>query len=570
MCAIAGILSPGSPVAGSSLDRFVDRMAHRGPDGRGTWSDGPIGLAHRRLAILDLTDSGRCPMQYTAPDGRVFVITYNGEIFNFLELKNELAKDGYIFQSGTDTEVVVASYARWGESCLLRFNGMWAFAIWDCGQQTLFLARDRFGIKPLYYLSAHRKFFFASELKAFTALDGFTPSLNHDVAKEALHLSQPLEGSTDVTLMNGVRRLMPGFCMTITPQGDPQPRRWWDTNQHLVKVPGTYSAQVEEWRDLFLDATRLRLRSDVPVASSLSGGLDSSSVVGAISSIGRETAGERLAPSWQQSFISTFPGTANDESSYAQDVVNFTGAKPIFTAFDGARASTQIWETIWAMEDIYPGIAVPVLTNYQAMRQAGVTVSLDGHGADELLGGYDWYLNTPLKDLNARLYDQFHRDLLPSILKNFDRCSMASGIEVRMPFMDWRLVCYTFSLPPETKIGAGYTKRILRDSVKGLIPENVRLRRSKIGFNAPMIEWFNAGLNGLIEFTVSHPRWKSSRLFDSSAIGEELLRKCQQRSFTRADWGRTLTFWTYINLILWEILFLDGENIPDSAIKSRP
>ncbi len=506
-------------------------------------------------------------MEITAPDGRRFVITYNGEVYNFLELRSELEAAGYAFRSETDTEVVAAAYAHWGEDCLKRFNGMWAMAIWDPARRVLFVARDRFGIKPLYYLCQRGDFFFASELKAFTALEGFQPSLDADVARAALHLSQPLEGTTEASLMSGVRRLMPGSALTVAPGGSPRITKWWETRDHLVDVPEDFAGQTERWRELFLDAVRLRLRSDVPVASSLSGGLDSSAVVGAIAAAGREqTAGQRRAPSWQRSFISTFPGAANDERAYAEQVAAFTGAQATYTEFDGASACGRVLDAVWAMEDVYPAIAVPVLTNYEAMRKNGVVVSLDGHGADELVGGYDWYLATPLKDLNDRLYEQFHRDLLPSILKNFDRCSMASGVEVRMPFMDWRLVCYTFSLPPETKIGAGYTKRILREAARGLIPESVRLRKSKIGFNSPMVEWFNEGLHGLIAHVVRHPRWKASRLFDGKAAGEELLRKSQQRAFTPADGGRILTLWTFMNLILWEILFLDRER----PVFSRP
>jgi asparagine synthase (glutamine-hydrolysing) len=562
MCGIAGILRKHEPVSEEALGYLPDALAHRGPNGRGLWIDKTVGLGHRRLSILDLSEQGRCPMSYTAPHGGEYVITYNGEVYNFIELRDELAGEGYEFHTATDTEVVVASYARWGEACLDRFNGMWALAIWDKQKGSLFLARDRFGIKPLYYLFQGSDFYFASELKAFRKISGFKRTLNEGYAREALHLSQPLEGTRDETLMSGVHRLMPGSLMEVISGRPPRIRKWWETKEHYVEVPASYEEQVAGWKELFLDAVRLRLRSDVPVATSLSGGLDSSAVAGALAYVGKSASSDaRRAPSWQQCFISTFPGTAIDERKYAEEVVSWTGAVPHYTEFQSEEGIRGVVESVWTMEDVYPAIATPVIENYRAMSRNGVVVSLDGHGGDELLGGYDWYLSTPMKDLNERLYQQFHANLLPSILKNFDRCSMASGVEVRMPFMDWRLVTYTFSLPPETKIGGGYTKRILREAMQGLVPESILKRRSKIGFNSPMIEWFNAGLNGVVEKTIRHPRWNDSRLFDGRKLGAEILTKIQDRSFTQADWGKTLTYWSYLNLIIWEMLFLDDESV---------
>ncbi|OQX22477.1 MAG: hypothetical protein BWK80_30440 [Desulfobacteraceae bacterium IS3] len=161
MCGIAGILNLNGPINPDELDRFTDSLTHRGPDGRGTFVDGNLGLGHRRLAILDLSEAGKCPMPYGGYDGKRYWITFNGEVYNFLELRDELKKLGYRFRTETDTEVVVASYAHWGEDCLLRFNGMWALAIWDSLEKKLFLARDRFGIKPLYFWGT-RRFAFSS------------------------------------------------------------------------------------------------------------------------------------------------------------------------------------------------------------------------------------------------------------------------------------------------------------------------------------------------------------------------------------------------------------------------
>lgn len=495
-----------------------------------------------------------------SPDGRECVLTYNGEVYNFLEIRRELAAEGYQFRSETDTEVVGAAYLRWGPDCLLRFNGMWALAIWDPLEQKLFLARDRFGIKPLHYLWHGETFYFASELKAFCPLPGFRRRLNREYAAEALRKSQPLEGTSEETLMEGVKKLLPGHRMEIGRDGKLRKEKWWETRDHLPRVASSLAEQVAEWRYLFLDAVRLRLRSDVPIATSLSGGLDSSAVAGALHLLEKESP-ERLLRTprdWRKSFCSAFPGTALDETAYAEEAARATNSPCRLRVFTEAPSAGQIEEAVWVMEDVSPALAVPVVENYRAMRSQGVWVSLDGHGADEMLGGYGWYLAEPMESLNDRLYREFHQTLLPSILRNFDRCSMASGVEVRMPFMDWRLVCMSFALPADRKIGHGYTKWILREAMQGILPDTIRLRRSKIGFNSPMIDWFHQGLGGLAQKVIASPRWRGCRLFPSRKIGEEILRAGREKHLGPKDWEKTLQWWTCLNLVLWESLFLDG------------
>jgi asparagine synthase (glutamine-hydrolysing) len=493
-----------------------------------------------------------------SPDGRECVITYNGEVYNFLELRRELEKEGYRFRSETDTEVVGAAYLRWGKECLLRFNGMWALAIWEPKERRLFLARDRFGIKPLHYLWHRGIFYFASELKAFCALPEFRRKLNRGYAAEALRKSQPLEGTCEETLMEGVKKLLPGHRMEIDREGRWKKEKWWETRDHLPDAPGTLEKQVTAWRELFLDAVRLRLRSDVPVATSLSGGLDSSAVACSLGILEKNPneAKDRRPADWRRSFSSLFPGTPLDESDHIQEVVNHAGCRQHATSFPADCRGQDLEGAVWIMEDVYPGLAVPVVENYWVMRSEGVWVSLDGHGADEMLGGYGWYLAEPMRSLNDRLYLEFHQTLLPSILRNFDRCSMASGVEVRMPFMDWRLVCLSFALPAELKIGRGYTKWILREAMKGILPERIRLRRSKIGFNSPMVDWFNCGLGGLARRVIASPAWRSCRLFPARRIGEEILAAEQEKNLGPGDWDKTLHWWTCLNLVLWQNLFL--------------
>lgn len=559
MCGIVGILNIQQPINPVELDRFTDALAHRGPDGRGTYIDGNLGLGHRRLAILDLSEAGKNPMPYGGENGRRYWITYNGEVYNFLELRHELKQLGHRFKSETDTEVIIAAYAQWGEDCLLRFNGMWAFAIWDTLERTLFLARDRFGIKPLYYVATGNYFAFASELKAFLELNHFSVALNEEVVPQIIQSNQAYEGTTDQTIMKNVLRLRGGHSLTLKSDGRYTLKQWWETLNHIPQIPTSYQEQVEQFRNLFLDAVKIRMRSDVAVGTCLSGGIDSSAVASGMAWNHRQGKNglERCAEDWQQAFVATFPGTQLDERVYADEVIYQVGAKPHYWVFDNDEALNHLINSVWAMEDIYVGIAVPVWCIYREMRRNNVVVSLDGHGGDELLGGYTWYLDWPMSQVNQNLYRDFHTTLLPSILRNYDRCSMAHGIEVRMPLMDWRLVTFTFGLPADSKMGAGYTKRVLRDAMQGIMPEKIRQRRSKIGFNSPMIEWYNGGMAAMLGKIVNHRLWLDSPFWDGHQLRDYILEKTKACAWTANDWGATLQIWTLVNIVLWQLLFVE-------------
>jgi asparagine synthase (glutamine-hydrolysing) len=191
------------------------------------------------------------------------------------------------------------------------------------------------------------------------------------------------------------------------------------------------------------------------------------------------------------------------------------------------------------------------------MRRNKVVVSLDGHGGDELLAGYAWYLDYQWGKLNQHLYEEYHSKVLPTILRNFDRCSAAHGVEVRMPLMDYRLVQFAFSLDASAKLGGGVTKRILRDAIRGIVPDSIRLRRQKIGFNAPMIEWFNGGLLPLIEKVVSHRVWKQSPFFNGPVLGQQILERCRARGWTASDWDTTYKVSTLLNFSIWQMLYTE-------------
>jgi len=595
MCGIVGCWHlDGQPLEPGALGRFTDTVAHRGPDGHGTWIDesAALGLGHRRLAILDLSDEGRQPMSFG--DSRWWIV-FNGEIFNFLELRQELIEKGHRFRSTSDTEVILASWATWGPDALERFNGMWAFALWDRRERRLILSRDRFGVKPLLYLhEPGRRFAFASEQRAFRALRGFVPTIDPDSARAVLLDPFGLEGSERGS-WSGVRRLPGGHWLEVTASGAVTVRRWWRTTDHLPNVPTTLEAQAIRFQELFSDAVRIRMRSDVAIGTCLSGGFDSSAVLCTLGAMGRSAAniGERQAPEWHRAFVATFPGASNDERPFAEEAIGWMGAEGTFLPITEGDALRDIEPTLEALEEVYQSLLTGVWRIYGEVRRRGVVVTLDGHGADELMGGYlgedqlalrdarPWWshpaanvrllrrrlalmddamrprgwnaLSTavrltlghhpdfrrirpvlrrwrgrfapvamggrsafvrgrpaPLPDLvvpaaadvlpaewgevNRSLYRMFHVDLLPTILRNFDRLSSAHGVEVRMPFMDWRVATYVMALPDSSKVGDGVSKLVAREAMRGRMPESIRTARRKVGFHSPLPEWLGGPL----------------------------------------------------------------------------
>lgn len=568
MCGIAGILDYTQPVDPPVLDRFTDALVHRGPDGRGIWIDGPIGLGHRRLAILDPSPLGACPMAYVAPDGEVLRLTFNGEIYNFLELRELLRAEGYRFRTDTDTEVVAAAWHRWGADAMHRFNGMWAFALWREQTRTLVLARDRFGVKPLYMLATGARVAFASELKAFRALPWYTPQLDTDAA--ALFFRDPAayDGVSMGTALAGVHRLPAGHTLTLGADGSASLDAWWDADAHVPAVPTTYDAQVTAFRALFLDAVRVRMRSDVPIGTSLSGGLDSSAVACGMAAFARAADGDawgvaqlgdraadvfaRCASDARRTFIATFPGEAVDERSWADLVVAHTGASPAYWTFRGGAALRDLPASVWALDDLSAVPAVPVYNIYRLMRAHGVVVTLDGHGGDELLAGYTWHRDVPRAELNALLRRDFATTHLPSILRNYDGCSMANGVEVRSPFMDWRLVQFTHALPAECKYDGTVSKRILRDALVGVLPEAIRTRSSKLGFESPLVAWANGGLGPVLLAATRTDAWRSApAVAEAAGVAAIVEARTKARAWTADDRVALALAWRLLSYVLW-------------------
>lgn len=556
---------------------FTDSMIHRGPDGAGyeLLSSDTLGLGQRRLAILDLSDSGHQPM-YTL-DQR-YCITYNGEIFNFQEIKNELITLGYTFKSESDTEVILASFHQWGKDCLKRFNGMWAFAIWDNSEQELFLARDRFGIKPLYYLyEPEKRFVFASETRAFKYLNSFNRQIENSLLDMNLKDPYALEG-LGYTIFNNILQVLPGHFMVIKPKHKVQQKRWWHIADHLVEVPETIEEQTEKFYEIFRDACKIRLISDVPVATALSGGLDSTAVYSTVYDIMQKETLSRVNKESQSAFTAVFPGMPQDERMYAQIAADYTGGSITFLETENSGLAELVEKETELCDFINVSPISSISAVYKGMRANGIVVSLDGHGVDEMLYGYRdmvyslynnalWnentetsenyrrvlmsmyhpdqqkdiiakfdkqisekkirdsslvnkikkylrtaplnseYLTEQLPSLSDKPYDfssfsldkrmvlnEFFQHTLPALLRNFDRAGMMNSVEIRMPFMDWRLVSYIFSLPTESKIGGGFTKRIVREAMKGRMEESLRTRTYKVGIGSPVEYWFNGNL----------------------------------------------------------------------------
>ena len=397
MCGIAGAVGLGDhrpdPVG---VQQMIDRLSHRGPDDDGCASLGPAMIGMRRLSILDPSPRGHQPM--TSADGR-YTIVHNGEIYNFLELADELAMLGHRFATASDTEVILAAYASWGPDCLAHFNGIWAFAIWDRDEETLFLARDRMGVKPLFLAEGNGQVAFASEIKALLTL----PWVSSDPHAEAI-ADYLVDGTVDhlpATFFRDVEHFPAAHSLLVS-RTDRRWRRYWappqlssDPSFHAQPCDGD---QIDAFRSLLIDAVGLQLRSDVPIGSCLSGGIDSSSIVSIAA--GLRSGRFRTAASGhherdgvpQLAFFAEFREAEIDERPFVDAVVESTGVTLHTTTPDAELFLTSLDAVMEAQDEPFGSLSI--VAQYHVMRiahEAGVKVLLDGQGADELLAGYPNY-----------------------------------------------------------------------------------------------------------------------------------------------------------------------------------
>ena len=424
MCGILGIVSR-DPIDRDAAQAALDLIAHRGPDGGNSWhdSDRNIWLGHRRLSIIDLSEAGNQPMH--SIDGR-YLLTFNGEIYNYVELRQELIAAGVSFISDSDSEVIIEGYRVWGIDVLARLNGMFGLALLDRATNQMLCARDRFGEKPFQFTRRPRFFAFASEYKSLLALPGVPH--DHDELRVVTETCQP-GSSADrqrQTVFNAVEQLLPGEAMLVDCDTlQTRTWRWYDIDLTRNRDFGDPRAAMAQFRDLFVDSVKIRMRSDVEVGSCLSGGLDSSAIVGA--------ARHLLGPdAVYHTFTGRFPGTPADEWHYAEMVVNASGVVSHVVEPTVDRFMADLPKFMWHNE-------LPVGSSSQfaqwcvfhLAKEHGVTVLLDGQGADELLGGYEQYFAFYIQALKARGDKERLARELPEIEKRYPAALMDNAGRMR-------------------------------------------------------------------------------------------------------------------------------------------
>lgn len=547
MCGITGIISTQT-VAQGIIEPMTDTIAHRGPDGEGFHYGSHFVFGHRRLAIVDLSESGKQPMVYQ----NRYVITFNGEIYNHIELRQELEQAGYAFANHTDTEVIMAAYDCWGIECLNRFNGMWAFVIYDQQTNVFFASRDRFGKKPFYYAQTDNSFIFASEIKAILAHPDMTAAPNMAFLQNYWRKSCQEYGTE--TAFQHIYRLPPAAYVTgchadfIRPL---QPVRFWHLKPNLSREPFNEEKAkqyADQYYQLLKDAVRIRLRADVPVGSALSGGLDSSSIVYLINQILQEEGKTEL----QQTFSSVYHsvGTeACDESVFINQMADLLKVQSNQIEPQVEDIPIEHKKMIWALENPPDNTLMSSWHTYKLVQQQGIKVTLDGQGADEQLAGYLYYLLQYFTDLplckikseyrsfrgipGATRFARFgiafnlarrvlgkrllaallnlktHKKLVFSVNQQLasdinsslitlihyaDHSSMAHSVESRMPFMDYRLVEFLASVPTAYKIHNGWTKYLARLAFDQKLPDEICWRKDKMGWPIPESQWFKQDL----------------------------------------------------------------------------
>ena len=399
MCGIAGIFTFAKPVSQHVITNMTDSIAHRGPDGSGLWinTQANVGLGHRRLSIIDLSDNASQPMHSKS---NKYTIVFNGEIYNYVELKDDLIKNGHSFHTESDTEVLLTLFELYGANCLPLLDGMFAFAIYNTETNELFCARDRFGEKPFFYSNADHRFTFASEIKAIFA-SGITQAVSPEKTFEyLLYATCNNPHHPDTTIYKDIYQLQPAHYLVVNSNGIGTQKNYWQLDKDQ-EVSISEEDAIEQFRFLFQQSVHRRLRSDVPVGSSLSGGLDSSSIVMEVNRI-------KKSQQQQNTFSARFPGFIRDEGYFMNLVIDSANVNPKFI-YPDANSVFDNLKKIWHHQEMPFGSA-SIAVQYEVMQCArtnNTIVLLDGQGADELMAGYTFYRQTYLSQLfrtNRSLY----------------------------------------------------------------------------------------------------------------------------------------------------------------------
>src|ERR1051326_7830593 len=635
MCGINGIAL--SSRSGLSLDRKVvermrDVIAHRGPDDVGIFIDGSVGLGHRRLSIVDVA-SGHQPM--TNEDNSL-QITYNGEIYNHADYRDDLESRGHIYRTHCDTETILHLYEDYGDGCVNYLRGMFAFAIWDAKKRELFIARDRLGVKPLYYVHTDDgSLYFGSEIKTLFEAGALKPEINFPALPDYLanHAT-----SGEETLYRGVKRLLPGHTL-LWRDGELQIKEYWDVSFSRTEDNGRSDKDyIAEWYELFRTSVRLRLMADVRLGMFLSGGIDSSAIAAVMSGMVDEPI---------KTFSVAFAEREANELAYARIVAEAYKTNHHEVVVSPEEFFGALPRLVWHEDEPLAHPSSVALYFVSLLASQHVKVVLTGEGSDELLAGYGRYRKTIL---NLSL-GRFYHTLTPSILRdalhggvralptskvrqkllrsflsvtpeiesiyfdNFavfplamqgdlltaeareqigpldpytgvrevlnrtdakslldrllyadiktylhellmkqDQMSMATSVESRVPFLDHKLVEFTCSLPEKLKLRGGTTKYILREAMKGVLPEAI-LSRSKMGFPVPIGAWFRGAYRSVIDEYVLSERALSRGIFAPEFVREIV-------ALHQAGEDHSERLWALVNFEMWQRRFFDSEAIP--------
>lgn len=611
------------------LAEMRDVIHHRGPDDEGLFIDGSVGFGHRRLSIVDVSH-GQQPM---FNEDRSLAIVYNGEVYNHADYRAGLEAKGHVYQTHCDTETILHLYEEYGADCLEKLRGMFAFAIWDKRKKELFIARDRLGIKPLYYVfDDEGNLFFASEIKSLLRAGAIKPELNYRVLPDQLANHGT---SAEETLFKGVKRLLPGHFLTWR-DGEIKIQKYWDLRFEPKLENLSDADYIERWRELFEEAVRLRLMADVPLGMFLSGGIDSSAIAAVMSQMVSEPI---------KTFSVGFKEREANEFEYARLVAEAFKTEHYEITITPEQFFAELPNLIWHEDEPLGFIASVPLYFVSRLAQKHVKVVLTGEGSDELLAGYGRYYKTLMllnygekyesitpsflrqavksgvatlpNSLNRKLtrtfltleadvenlyfdnfaifskkmqerlltgeskaqideknpYAELHHWLeatdakeildkllyadtktyLHELLMKQDQMSMAASIESRVPFLDHKLAEFTAKMPTRMKLRGKTTKWILREAMKGILPDEI-LTRKKMGFPVPVGAWFRNEFRSVVDEFVTGERALSRGIFEPDFVREIVSRH-------NAGENHDERIWFLLNFEIWQRRFIEGERV---------
>jgi asparagine synthase (glutamine-hydrolysing) len=577
------------------ISEMNELIIHRGPDSQGSLVYRNVGMGHRRLSIIDLSSQGTQPITW----GEDYVITYNGEIYNYLELKEELKLLGYTFQTNTDTEVILVAYKQWGQECTKRFNGMWAFVILDKRLGKLFCSRDHFGIKPFYYIVNEKGIFISSEIKPLLQ---FLPEVRAHKKAVLNYLVLDICDEGEFTFFEGVKRLLPATNLWVDIETCNLEFQEFYKLGELNTSYRSYNGQeqLKLVNEIFESSVKLRLRSDVKVGTCLSGGLDSSLIAAKASNEHKKNSAVPFL-----AYTSKSTDSSNDESGYAKKVVEMFGLDWVVSEPNKVDFLGSLDELIKIQEE--PFRSPSIFMQYEIMKESkksGCTVLLDGQGGDEVFLGYERYYIPYLRSLNAfHRFSEFwkvvnHSKLnpvklialyfymssnwfrkrvlrsrvdfikkeymlevswgylkelasanitqlqileiskfnLPALLRYEDKNSMHFSLETRLPFLDYRLVECSLAMRNNYKINKGWTKVSIRKIADGLLPDSITWRKNKFGFESPMRDWLS-----------------NKQLFIDEINNSLILKELLNTKYT--SFNDLNLLWRMYNLAKWESIF---------------